>query len=107
MALGGAEMPAGKLVKVTFDGTEFMLDTDYTGGAPAFKVGYFDLSSCPAGWSPANGSGGTVNVTGQFIRALNTGGSGIDSGRTLASIETQSVQALGWSGSASTSMSSV
>ncbi len=32
MPLGGAEMPAGKMVKAFFDGTEFVLETDYTGG---------------------------------------------------------------------------
>ncbi len=34
MPLGGAEMPAGKLVEAFYDGTEFVLLTDYTGGAP-------------------------------------------------------------------------
>lgn len=34
IALGGSEMPAGYLVKATYDGTQFELETDYTGGAP-------------------------------------------------------------------------
>lgn len=106
-ALSGGEMPAGKMMQAFFDGTEFVLLTNYATGTPIGQVAYFDQSTCPAGWIPANGSGGTANVTGQFIRALNTGATGIDPNRTLASIETQSVQALGWSGSASTSMSSV
>lgn len=94
VALAGGEMPAGKMVQATYDGTELILLTNYASGVPTGQVAYFDASSCPSGWSAANGSGGTVNVVGQFIRSLNAGGSGVDPGRTLASIEAQGVQAL-------------
>ncbi|MEJ0050589.1 MAG: hypothetical protein WDN02_05185 [Methylovirgula sp.] len=34
MPLGGGEMPAGKMVRAFFDGTELVLETDYTGSDP-------------------------------------------------------------------------
>lgn len=97
-ALAGGEMPATKMVQATYDGTEFILLTNYAAGVAPGQVAYFDLSSCPAGWSAANGSGGTVNVVGQFIRSLNTGGSGFDPSRTLASAQSDSVRQPGFSG---------
>lgn len=66
-----------------------------TPGAPSGQVAYFNMSSCPNGWQAANGSGGTVNVVGQFIRSLNTGSTGFDPNRTLASAQSNSVQPLG------------
>lgn len=99
VALAGGEMPAGKMVQAAYDGTELILLTNYAAGVPAGQVAYFDNASCPSGWSPANGTNNTVNVVGQFIRSLNTAGTGFDPNRTLASAQSNSVQALGWSGS--------
>jgi hypothetical protein len=62
---------------------------------PSGTIAYFDLSSCPSGWAAADGTGSTVNVVGQFIRSLNTSGSGYDPDRTLASAQSDSVQPLG------------
>lgn len=104
MALGGGEMPAGQMVQAMYDGTELVLLTNYASGVPTGQVGYFVMSSCPSGWSAANGSNGTVNTVGQFIRSLNTGSTGFDPNRTLASAQSNSVQALNWSGSAVTTL---
>lgn len=97
-ALSGGEMPAGLLMQATWDGTEFVLITNYATGTPTGQVAYFDQSSCPPGWHKADGTGGTVNAVGQFIRSLNTGSTGFDPNRTLASAQANSVQALTWSG---------
>ena len=44
------------------------------------------LSSCPSGWSPADGTAGTPDLRGEFIRGLD-GGRGVDAGRMLASTQ--------------------
>lgn len=44
-----------------------------TGGGdslPKGMVAYFALTTCPSGWQVANGSVGTIDVRGGFIRAL-------------------------------------
>ena len=48
----------------------------------------FNLSACPTGWIPADGTNGTIDLRGQFIRGLNTSTSGLDPNRTLASAQT-------------------
>ena len=55
-------------------------------GIPTGAVMYFNLSSCPvsSGWLPADGTSGTPDLRGEFIRGLDNG-RGVDSGRTLAS----------------------
>lgn len=55
-----------------------------TGGIPAGAVMYFNLASCPTGWLPANGTSGTPDLRGEFIRGLDSG-RGVDAGRTLGS----------------------
>lgn len=92
--LSGGEIVTGLIEQAIYDGTEFVLQTNYTSGVPTGQVAYYDLSSCPPGWSAANGSSGTVNVVGQFIRSLNTGSTGFDPNRTLASAQSDSVQPL-------------
>ncbi|MCK9344736.1 MAG: phage tail protein [Candidatus Pacebacteria bacterium] len=58
---------------------------------PAGAVMHFDLATCPTGWLPANGTGGTVDLRGEFIRGLDSG-RGVDAGRTLASAQGQAIQ---------------
>lgn len=50
---------------------------------PPGAVMAFNLASCPTGWSAANGSGGTPDLRGEFIRGLDSG-RGVDSARGLA-----------------------
>ena len=59
---------------------------------PSKAVMAFNLSACPPGWSAANGSGGTVNLVGYFIRGLDTSGVVDPTPRTLGSIEAYAVQ---------------
>lgn len=54
---------------------------------PPGAVMAFNLSSCPANWSPADGSGGRPDLRGQFIRGLNT----FDAGATTRSDGKQDV----------------
>lgn len=53
----------------------------------------FNLSSCPSGWITADGTNGTPDLRGEFIRGLDSG-RGVDSGRTLGSSQGQGVQSL-------------
>jgi len=53
-------------------------DINVTGGTygliPTGMVSAFDLSSCPTGWTLADGNGGTPNLVGKFILANTTRG---------------------------------
>ena len=59
---------------------------------PSGAVMAFNLSACPVGWSAANGSGGTVNLVGYFIRGLDTAGAVDPTARSLGSVESHAVQ---------------
>ena len=53
---------------------------------PSGVVEAFNLSSCPTGWKLSNGTNGTVDLRGEFVRGLD-GGRGIDSGRSLGTTQ--------------------
>ena len=69
------------------NGTTWTAFASANSGVPAGEVAYFNLSSCPSGWIAANGTNSTVDVRGEFIRGLDSG-RGIDTGRVLASWQT-------------------
>ena len=46
----------------------------------------YNLSSCPSGWIAANGTSGTPDLRGEFIRGLDSG-RGVDAGRVLSSAQ--------------------
>lgn len=52
----------------------------YAIGVPTGAYAYFHQTSCPTGWVHANGSNGTVDLRGEFIRTWDAG-RGVDSGR--------------------------
>ncbi|MDD5377326.1 MAG: hypothetical protein PHH16_04405 [Candidatus Gracilibacteria bacterium] len=56
--------------------------------APTGAVVAFNLSSCPTGWSLADGASGRPDLRGEFIRGLDNG-RGVDSGRTIGSSQSQ------------------
>ena len=56
-------------------------------GTPSGAVVAFNLSSCPVGWQIADGTNGTVDLRGYFLRGLNTNSSGVDAGRTPGSVQ--------------------
>ena len=58
---------------------------------PSGAVIAFNLSSCPTGWSVANGTNGTADLRGDFIRGLDSG-RGVDSGRSLATEQLDAFQ---------------
>lgn len=51
---------------------------------PPWAVIAFNLSSCPSGWIAADGTSGTPDLRGEFIRGLDNG-RWVDTGRILAS----------------------
>jgi hypothetical protein len=48
--------------------------------------GFFYASTCPTGWIAADGTNGTIDLRGTFLRGLDNG-RGLDAGRTLASYQ--------------------
>lgn len=56
------------------------------GGVPAKTIAFFALPACPTGWVLANGANGTVDLRGEFVRALDMG-RGVDVGRVLGSYQ--------------------
>lgn len=54
-------------------------------------IASFNSSSCPAGWKPADGTNGTPDLRGEFIRGLDNG-RGVDAGRGLGSIQQHQLQ---------------
>lgn len=49
---------------------------DMSAGIPIGFVGSFYLSSCPGGWKAADGTSGTPDLRGQFLRGINDFGTG-------------------------------
>lgn len=81
--------------------------TSYSTGSvvPSGLYGFFNSASCPSGWILADGTGGTVDLRGTFIRGLDDG-RGLDTGRVLASYQadtylshTHTVTTVGGAGS--------
>lgn len=54
--LGGSEMPAGALVQATWDGTEFILGTDYTNGGTVGHSQIIHSTTPDAGYLLENGA---------------------------------------------------
>ena len=90
--LTGGELSGGGAT-ILYDGTEFqLLSPNPVTTVPPHAVEAFHLSSCPSGWAAANGSGGTINLVGYFIRGLDTTGAVDPNARTLGSIEAFAMQ---------------
>ncbi len=84
---GTGVCPTGKVitgfsVNTSDYGTPICADAPGWDGAPIWTIAAFNSATCPAGWSPANGTSGTPDLRGEFIRGLDSG-RGIDSGRVL------------------------
>lgn len=56
------------------------------GAAPSGMVAFFYLGACPSGWLHANGTGGTPDLRGEFVRGLDSG-RGVDTGRGLGTYQ--------------------
>lgn len=54
---------------------------------PSGAVMAFNLDSCPDGWTPADGTSGTVDMRGAFARGINGDENGRDVARELGSYQ--------------------
>ncbi len=61
----------------------------FVGAVPTGAIMAFNLSSCPSGWTLADGTANTPDLRGMFIRGLDDGlaGNDPDAPRTLGSIQ--------------------
>lgn len=62
-------------------------------GVDSRMVAYFNATTCPVGWRESNGSNGTRDLRGEFIRGLDRG-RGVDTGRTLGSAQLDQMQRI-------------
>ena len=69
-------------------------------GSPEGMLAHFYLDSCPDGWKVADGSQGTIDARGKFLRSLDIGG-GLDPGRTLGSTQGDAIRNITGGGIAS------
>jgi len=76
---------AGEVISAT------ELNRNFTMAAPEGAVMAFYLGTCPEGWTPADGSPGTPDLRGRFIRGLNDFGTGAGT----ASVDPSGTRALG------------
>jgi len=60
-------------------------------GTPSGTYAFFATSSCPDGWVVANGTDGTLDLRGEFIRGWDQG-AGRDPGRGLRSWQNDSYE---------------
>lgn len=75
---------AGKILTSDASGNTSWQDGGTGGDTPIGTVAAFNLAVCPTGWSPANGTSGTPDLRGEFIRGLDSG-RGVDTGRVRGS----------------------
>lgn len=61
------------------------------------QYAYFHTAACPSGWVPANGTNGTLDLRGEFIRGWDAG-RGADPGRGLNTWQNYEIQAHSHSG---------
>lgn len=62
-----------------------------SGSAPSNLIGYFFAAACPSGWVAANGTGGTPDLRGEFVRGLDSG-RGVDVARGLGTFQDHALQ---------------
>ncbi|KAB2930822.1 MAG: tail fiber protein [Leptonema illini] len=74
---------AGEVISAT------ELNRNFTIAGPEGEVSAFYLSDCPEGWTIANGSNGTPDLRGRFIRGLD------NMGGTAAGVDPDSSRGLG------------
>lgn len=61
---------------ITADSWNGLMDDISSSQVPSGAVMSFYLNSCPSGWKAADGSPGTPDLRGQFVRGLNDFGTG-------------------------------
>ena len=59
---------------------------------PSGAIMAFNLATCPAGWSAADGTNSTPDLRGVFVRGIGGDANGRDSARTLADYQTDAFQ---------------
>jgi|GEM_PF-1290176 len=80
-------------LKTKANATSYQWKSMSGGSTATGTIAFFALSACPDGWATADGSNGTVDVRGYFIRALDLGaGRDETASRTLASTESDAIR---------------
>ncbi len=88
----GASSPGdGKVLTSDPGGYAYWKTPTIPQGTPSGEVSFFNLSSCPSGWLPADGTSASPDLRGEFIRGLDNG-KGLDSGRVLGSTQVDSLK---------------
>lgn len=65
--------------------------TSGSGSSPTGTIAFFALASCPSGWALANGSNGTLDLRGEFLRVADSG-RGVDAGRVAGSAQGDAIR---------------
>lgn len=58
---------------------------------PTGTVAFFVLAGCPTGWAMTDGSNGTLDLRGEFLRVWDAG-RGLDNGRTLGTSQGDAIR---------------
>ena len=73
------------------NGTAWTALAATSSGVPAGTIAYFSTTTCPTGWIAANGSNGTPDLRGEFIRGWDNGRN-LDSGRGIGTVQTDTIK---------------
>jgi hypothetical protein len=83
----------------SFNAIQTLITNYVPTSVPSGMIAGFAVCCCPAGWQNADGTSGSPDLRGNFIRVWNSSGSGFDSGRSLGTLQLDSLQQHQHSGS--------
>lgn len=102
VALGSSCTPSGAISRGS-NGEVYscILGRWSSAGGVTGMYSFFNATSCPTGWVAANGSNGTIDLRGQFVRAWDNG-KGVDSGRAVGTLQSDDLKSHNHTATAST-----